>query len=114
MQLGQKLTVYSRQKSVHRAMAAGDISVIDPLVRDTMHTQHSPSASCCVCVVSRTKGSVTITHTMALWCIWIIYALAYYYYVCRSGTLEVVQIMCNTDFAYMDSTAILNTAAGHR
>ena len=43
VQLGQKLTVYSRQKNVHRAMATGDIRVIDLLMRDTTHTQHSPS-----------------------------------------------------------------------
>ena len=39
----QKLTVYSSQKSVYRAMAMGDVIVIDLLVHDMTHTQHSPS-----------------------------------------------------------------------
>ena len=39
----QKLTVYSRQKSVYTAMATGDVIVIDLLVHDMTHTQHSPS-----------------------------------------------------------------------
>ena len=38
-QFGQKLTC---QKSVYRAMATGDIRVIDLLVHNTKHTQHSP------------------------------------------------------------------------
>ena len=46
-------------------MATRDIRVIDLLVRDTPHTQHSssgisrPRALYCVCVVSRTKRSIT-------------------------------------------------------
>ena len=42
-QFGQKLTVYSHQKSVYRAMTTGDVIVIDLLVHDMTHTQHSPS-----------------------------------------------------------------------
>ena len=37
MQFGQKLT---HQKSINRAMATGDIEVIDLLVHDATHTQH--------------------------------------------------------------------------
>ena len=39
MQFGQKLTC---QKTVYRAVATGDTRIIDLLVRDTKHTQHSP------------------------------------------------------------------------
>ena len=35
--------LYSCQKSIYGAMATGDVRVIDLLVHDTMHTQHSPS-----------------------------------------------------------------------
>ena len=50
----------------YRAMAMADITVIDLLVRDTMHTQHEgfffvSSGDCCASVASRTKKFLTIT-----------------------------------------------------
>ena len=48
------------------SLKVGHVIVIDLLVRDTMHTQYearghkAPEGKCCVCVVSRTKRSMTL------------------------------------------------------